>query len=230
MAFFTPSCLISEIRGSVGNQTFSRNAHGNIVKEKLVQTNPDTARQQEFRGHMGEAVTAWQGLTQPQRNQWYTLGRDTIVTDSLGVKRIQNGYHLFIQRKLNLLKINQAGTPVLGIKPIIPAITRTELREDGGDRYMDVFMKSSTTLWRLCSRFSDVTSPTIKMFNPSLMRLYHNHIFYQNGLELDLGAAFVALYGSPSPSSGETSWISLQGVHVATGQATVPYVIPIVWL
>ena len=71
MAVLTPSSLISEIRGKVGSNFYSRNAHGPFVGEWTIPNNPNTTAQQVSRQGLADGMAAWQGLDDATRQVWY---------------------------------------------------------------------------------------------------------------------------------------------------------------
>jgi hypothetical protein len=170
MAFFTPSCLISEIRGSVGNQTFSRNAHGNIVKEKLVQTNPDTAKQQAVRTVMSDAVEAWQLLTDSERSEWSRFARLFPRRNSLGKQFYLPGYHQFVSCYLNRINSFQAGNPQPVRPPAFPIITSISVTNNGITTVTNFQTGNINAGFDISFYITEQHLGNIKSLNPSNLR------------------------------------------------------------
>lgn len=101
MAIITPSSIISEIRGSVGDVTYSRNRSGAYAKSKLIQTNPDTVYQQLRRAALTEGVAAWQERTEEEFLEWVAYTQSTVATNSLASKFHRAAYNEFIARYVN---------------------------------------------------------------------------------------------------------------------------------
>lgn len=168
MAFFSPSCLISEIRGSVGDQTFSRNAHGNIVKQKLVQTVTNTESQLTARARFASVVSAWQQLSEPDRRLWLDYATNFTRHNSLGVKGRYTGYNLFISLNLNRLMGN---LPILSIpvqRSACDLLHNMYLSTSPYPITVNAEFDTSYSSIRIIIYFTPPISPNIRQVNPSL--------------------------------------------------------------
>jgi hypothetical protein len=129
MAVITPSSLISEIRGSVGDVTYSKNRSGPVVKQKLIQPPSNTPDQAAVRADLAAAVAAWQALSQEQQNKWMNFTEKQSVIKSLGRRMHRTGYNEFISRWQNRIAIGGSSTsfnplPVVRLNPIITAVNQ----------------------------------------------------------------------------------------------------------
>ena len=70
MAKYTPGPLVSQISGSTGGQTFSRNRGGQYVRARAVPITSTTFEALAAKARLGTASAAWQGLTDGQRTAW----------------------------------------------------------------------------------------------------------------------------------------------------------------
>lgn len=104
MAIHTESSLVNGVRGSVGNDCYSRNRAGNFVYAKTNPTFPNTSRQQQANAQVRAIVLRWQGLTNNQRKAWNAaaLSPEWMRTNSLGRQYQPSGYQLFMQLNLSL--------------------------------------------------------------------------------------------------------------------------------
>lgn len=101
MAKFTPSSLISEIRGSVGVITYSKNRYGPVAKAKLAQTNPDTVYQQLRREACAEGVAAWQSMSDADVLEWFSYVQSHKNSNSLAHKFNRSAYNELVSRYVN---------------------------------------------------------------------------------------------------------------------------------
>lgn len=101
MAKFTPSSIISEIRGSVGTVTYSKNRYGPIVKAKLVQTVTDTVYQQLRRDACAEGVAAWQSMSSSEALEWFDYVKSRKESNSLAHKFNRSAYNEVVSRYVN---------------------------------------------------------------------------------------------------------------------------------
>lgn len=106
MAIFTPGPSISEIRGSAGGTTYSRNRFGQYTRQRSVPVNPNSPAQVAQRGRLSTATTYWRDtLTQAQRDAWDAYATNTAWTNALGLEITLTGLNHF-------LRTNQAALTV----------------------------------------------------------------------------------------------------------------------
>lgn len=105
MAHLTEGAIISEIRGSIGSRTFSKNAYGPYVKDKITQPFSNSPRQQTNRALFKDAVEYWQAMNESERQLWRQFAHGKFRTNSLGVKYRLTPYHLFISCYINIVTI-----------------------------------------------------------------------------------------------------------------------------
>ena len=131
MAVITPSSLISEIRGSIGDVTYSRNRGGQYVKSKLVQSVTHTEFQEPYRWAMGQACIFWKAMSSRVKNQWNEATRIRQSKMSIAVKHRQSGFNMYVSRWLNQAVIGSANSnfsplPFVECHPLIDSITTSE--------------------------------------------------------------------------------------------------------
>jgi hypothetical protein len=128
MAVITPSALISEIRGSVGDQTFSKNRYGAYVKAKLVQTVTNTAEQIAVRDELADGVEEWQNLSQADQNKWMQYANSNLLSGRISRKYKRSGYNEFLSRWQNRIALGSGSTsfeplPKVRLFPVIKNVT-----------------------------------------------------------------------------------------------------------
>lgn len=97
MALFTPSVLVSQIRGKVGGAVFGNTSSGPIIRERVVPRNPRTDRQLASRSQISAAGTAWAALTSDVRAAWTAYAADTPVPGRMGTNIIVSGFAMFVR-------------------------------------------------------------------------------------------------------------------------------------
>lgn len=75
---------VSDIRGSIGGTTFSRNRNGAYARARTQPINPGTSKQTEIRERFGFLATQWSELTAAQRLSWDVLGSQIVRLNRLG--------------------------------------------------------------------------------------------------------------------------------------------------
>lgn len=62
--------MMTDARGKLGGQVFSKNRSGAYVRTKVTPVNPRTTDQQANRSLLGSLSANWSALTEAQRNAW----------------------------------------------------------------------------------------------------------------------------------------------------------------
>jgi hypothetical protein len=217
MAFFTPSCLISEIRGSVGDQTFSRNAAGPVVKQKLVQPASSTAKQVANRTNLADAVAAWQGLTEFQRRGWMAAAKDYPVYDSLGRRSILPGYNFYISCFLTCRTGNLANPSLWFVKYQPPQLTSFTVYFADGARRMDFEWYAPDDYPLVYLYFSKPQSPGRNVLNPSWM-YFQGQYTVDNISNRSLTSIYNSLFGvTYSLLGNQFLWVGIKIVYSDSG-------------
>lgn len=97
MAIITPSSLVSEIRGSAGNLTYSKNRYRAYVKNRVAPTDTPSAYKTIARGYMTNAVAAWKAMSSTARIEWNTNAEEFNSKSRLGSNKPLNGYAYFVR-------------------------------------------------------------------------------------------------------------------------------------
>lgn len=82
MALF--QAILGEIRGSIGNDTWSRNPSGAYIRQRTTPVNPNTPGQNDAKAALTGATGNWRFLTQAQRNEWNLYADNTFTKNKLG--------------------------------------------------------------------------------------------------------------------------------------------------
>lgn len=93
---------VTDIRGSVAGNTFSRSKAGNYVRSRKKPVNPRSATQMARRANVAWLSTYWsKELTEQQRTDWRAYATGTTWTNKLGETITNNGLSAFL--RLNVL-------------------------------------------------------------------------------------------------------------------------------
>lgn len=87
--------MMTDARGKLGGQVFSKNRSGAYVRTKVTPVNPQTNDQQANRVMLGNLSQGWSGLTQAQRNAWNASVDQWQKTDIFGDLQKPTGKNLF---------------------------------------------------------------------------------------------------------------------------------------
>lgn len=127
MAIISPSAIVTEIRGKVGDVVFSRNASGPYVRAYVSPVQPGSAGQLTYLDNTNLNVDAWRNLTDLQKSQWNKFSRKHPYQDALGNRRTYTGYQLFCKnnwwnRRLGFAQILEPKTPRT-FRPFVYTVT-----------------------------------------------------------------------------------------------------------
>ncbi len=98
MAIITPSAVISEVRGSIGTETFSRNHYRNYVRTKTNPIQPDTTPQVNARTIMATASAEWGFIEEERRIAWNEYARDINSRPRLSSQKPLTGFNAWCQQ------------------------------------------------------------------------------------------------------------------------------------
>lgn len=109
--------MMTDARGKLGGQVFSKNRSGAYVRTKVTPVNPQTEYQQQNRALLGSISSSWSGLSESQRNAWNGVVTDWQKTNVFGDLNKPSGKNLFTG--LNKNRTNYF--PSLAIQTLPPA-------------------------------------------------------------------------------------------------------------
>lgn len=113
---------MTDARGKLGGQVFSKNRAGAYVRTKVTPVNPRTAAQQLSRYILGSLSASWSGLTEAQRRAWNAAVDDWQRTDIFGDLRKPTGKNLFTSLNKELLQSSQNQVLLPPDKVVIPNV------------------------------------------------------------------------------------------------------------
>ena len=106
--------MMTDARGKLGGQVFSKNRSGAYIRTKVTPSNPRTTRQSLVRQALAAISAAWSSLTMPEINGWNAAVNSWQTTNIFGDSQSPSGKTLFV--KLNLNAAN-AGYPFIDNAP-----------------------------------------------------------------------------------------------------------------
>lgn len=106
---------VSELRGSIAGNTFSRSRAGGIVRNRITPINPSTTFQSAVRNNFAQAVSEFRNLSAPKIDEWNTFAQTLSFQNALGQDYTPSAEEVYLRSSLNLSRIN---IPPLGAAPI----------------------------------------------------------------------------------------------------------------
>lgn len=123
--------FMTDARGKVGGQVFSKNRSGAYVKNKSTPTNGQTLRQTFIRQLLGAISQAWSALSISNRASFNNAVESWSKTDIFGDARNPTGKNLFTALNLNLVNSGQAQIISAPEKVEMPVLSVTSVTNSG---------------------------------------------------------------------------------------------------
>ena len=117
--------MMTDARGKLGGQVFSKNRAGAYVRTKVTPVNGRTIAQMFNRNILGSLSAAWNSLTLAQIAAWNSAVDAWKSTDVFGDLRKPTGKNLYTGLNKNLLQSGQATISLPPEKQDLPIITAT---------------------------------------------------------------------------------------------------------
>lgn len=114
--------MMTDARGKLGGQVFSKNRAGAYIRTKVSPVNPQTRAQVQVRSHLATLSTGWNALTASQIAQWNDAVEDWASTDVFGDIKKPTGKNLCVKLNLNLLNSGQPTIASPPLKMYLPAL------------------------------------------------------------------------------------------------------------
>lgn len=217
---YAPSALIGRLSRSAGSTTASHNRFGAYLRNRVIPTNPQTAKQTAVRGSLATSSMAWKALTQAQREGWTALGASIVKTDSLGETYTLNGLQAFVLANRNRFT---TGLGQLSDAPALPAITGLTTLSMTASILAMVITFAPTPIGATFSLLFSVT-PGVSA-GISFMPRSRYKLVLATALNAatgsDILAAYTALYGIPIV--GQKIFLTALVLHEASGITGPPF-------
>ena len=114
--------MMTDARGKLGGQVFSKNRAGAYIRTKVTPVNPQTISQAAVRGNLATLSSGWNSLTAEQIAQWNNSVEDWQSTDIFGDIKKPTGKNLFVKLNINLLNNNLPTIDTPQAKIELPAL------------------------------------------------------------------------------------------------------------
>jgi hypothetical protein len=104
MALMKFGSLATDVRGSVGGLTFSKNRFGHYVRGRVKPVNPHSERQDNIRATMSSMRNIWDGtLTAEQRTAWNLYASKVSIQNKVGESVNATGYNQWCRTNVQLV-------------------------------------------------------------------------------------------------------------------------------
>lgn len=111
MAKIQYSAVVSDARGKVGGNVFTKGRFGPVARTKVSPVQPRTSFQRQVRSRFTGLSKGWSGLATDQgRAAWDAFAKANPVKDVFGNTRILTGHQMYL--KLNAVILQCGGTAI----------------------------------------------------------------------------------------------------------------------
>ena len=212
--------MITDIRGSQGGTTFSRNTFANYMRNKTSPVNTNTVAQQLVRNRLGAMSQSWGGITEAERTAWIDGAATWSNTNIFNQAIDYTGFSLYGRLNRNRQEINEA------------LITAFVLPGDV-DSFTTFSVVADTTGGTMLITFAPAIVPGTKVIIRATRPLTTGTNFVRNefrkiaviaDLDLtpfDLAPFYIAVFGT-LPVVGSKIFVDAKHVLVSNGQNAVP--------
>ena len=207
--------FMTDARGKVGGQVFSKNRGGAYVRTKVTPANGQTARQSYVRQLLGAISQSWSGLTQSARDSFDEAVAQWSKTDIFGDIRNPTGKNLFTRLNINLANSGQATILLAPEKIEMPFLTARAVLNSGDDMLIQSIINTPGAILVVSA-----TAP--QSAGTNFFRGKYRQIGYYDGATIDnadLLPDYVAKFGTPTVDANvsfELKWV------LPTGQTSTP--------
>lgn len=211
--------MMTDARGKLGGQVFSKNRAGAYIRTKVTPSNPQTQAQAQVRSNLATLSTGWNDLTAEQIAQWNSSVEAWASTDVFGDIKKPTGKNLFVKLNINLLNTAQPTIDTPPAKMDLPILTSTQAVIDATSNDISLANLPSFS----SGRYQIEACPVV----PVGVNFVKNKFRVIGSFALPMGGGFqitdnyVARFGA-APSSGNV-FFRIRAIG-ENGQASVPFI------
>lgn len=206
---------VSEMRGKEAGLIFSRNAYGSYVKQKVSPVNPQSTRQQNFRGQFGTISQTWAGLSLSVKETWDNLGAQVTRVNRFGDTTAYTGFAVFMRLNRNRVLIGQSIITTAPVPSSITALTLTSITADISDTKIDLAFSPTVPSGFSMVVYSTPAIVTGRRFVKNYYR-YLRTVAAGGTSPLDNWPAWTVYFGA-TPPVGSRIFMKAKLIEVATG-------------
>jgi hypothetical protein len=207
--------MMTDARGKLGGQVFSKNKGGAYVRTKVTPTNPQTTAQSTVRALFGVISQGWSALTSTARTSWRTAVDSWKTTDVFGDLLAPTGKELYQRLNNQAQTVGYSAIATPPIKVVLPDDIVTAIAIDTTASTLTMTGNSTSASIRI-SIFGTAPLSQGTKFVKNRLRQIIAPVGNADSPSDDY-SAYVAKFGLPV--AGDNIVIGVKYV-AATGQAT----------
>lgn len=218
--------IVSEIRGKLGSNIYSRNRYGQYVRNNSAVLQVDTANQLPWREALANGVSEWQSLPDSIKRIYQYRASIHYMKNSLNVSRTISGYNYFLRQYMLKYK---AGVLPDGTLPTIATSSRYTLESlslSTGNAELTILHTNNTSIGSQYSYFSIMASEPLSVNINYPAKQYMRHIgtyrFSGSSQTISVLSAYESVFGSWLQGGGKKVFFGLQSFNFGSNSKS-PY-------
>lgn len=212
--------MITDIRGSQGGTTFSRNTFANYMRNKTSPVNPNTVAQQLVRNRLAAMSQSWGGLTAAQRTAWVD-GAPVWSNNNIFNQAINyTGFSLYGRINRNRQEINEAFITDFVLPTAVDAFTTFSfVATFGAGTIILTYAPAIAATHKVIIRATPPLSAGTEFVRNQFRKIAVLDSTDLTGV--DVAAFYIAVFGTMPPVNSKI-FIDAKQVLIANGQNSVP--------
>jgi hypothetical protein len=190
MAIITPSALISEIRGSVGDTVYSHNRYRAYTKLRTAPSFPGSDAQLQFNAALSDSVQGWRNLTDNERESWIEFAKENKARPRIGDSSVLSGMNAYIRASIQNSTITGAAPRRPSPKVPWPITTISNIDTTAFQLLVNLSLSSYSLNWYNEWWFSKPSSPGIMSPNSVNFKFLDRSVMNDARINLDLLSAY----------------------------------------
>ena len=212
------TAIVSEIRGSLGGNTFQANRYGFTLKNKSLQGFPNSLLQNFSKASLTQILQGWQNLTDAQRAQYNTYASSFPQYPKSGSTVALSGFEVWAKFNLQMACVGIAASPNAVLAPVVVPSYNPSLVTSGGllSLYLGLseHLDGHNVLIRASQRMWNTTNPSSAQW-----RVMKTAV--SGPTPISLSDEYFAKFSS-YPRVNDTIWISLSEWQEETPRLMTP--------
>lgn len=209
--------MMTDARGKLGGQVFSKNRAGAYVRTKVTPKNNRTEFQQASRSILGALSASWSSLTESQRRAWNDAVTDWQTTDIFGDLRKPTGKNLFTGLNKEILQSAGVQINLPPEKEEVPILTIDAATADATAGTITIKTLGDTSGAKIQVWATPAMSQGTTFINDKLRVI--GYVSGSNGASVDAGTLYSDRFSAIQ--TGQNIWVQIK-VVLPNGQVSVP--------
>jgi len=212
--------MITDIRGSQGGTTFSRNTFANYMRNKTSPVNPNTVAQQLVRNRLAAMSQSWGGLTAAQRTAWID-GAPVWSNNNIFNQAINyTGFSLYGRLNRNRQEINEAFLTDFVLPTAVDSFTTFSfVATFGAGTIILTYAPAIAATHKVIIRATPPLSAGTEFVRNQFRKIAVLDSTDLTGV--DVAAFYIAVFGTLPPVNSKI-FIDAKQVLISNGQNSVP--------